>query len=120
MKNSSSSSSSSSSNNNVLIDAKVDVYEKECFPYGLVRFGVAPDHQATKNVTNKFGGFVEETKDAVVCEREKLAPSAMKTTTTARGCACPRKSYSNDTLAWCSRTVRRITIGNCRLKTKIR
>ena len=59
--NSSSSSSSSSSNNNTaLIDAKVDVYEKECFPYGLVRFGVAPDHQATKNVTNKFDALLRD------------------------------------------------------------
>ena len=58
MKNSS--SSSSSNNNNVLIDAKVDVYEKECFPYGLVRFGVAPDHQATKNVTNKFDALLRD------------------------------------------------------------
>ena len=61
MKNSSSSSSSSSSSNNTaLIDAKVDVYEKECFPYGLVRFGVAPDHQATKNVTNKFDALLRD------------------------------------------------------------
>ena len=44
----------------VLIDAKVDVYEKECFPYGLVRFGVAPDHQATKNVTNKFDALLRD------------------------------------------------------------
>jgi len=57
---SSSSSSSSSGGNNVLIDAKVDVYEKECFPYGLVRFGVAPDHQATKNVTNKFDALLRD------------------------------------------------------------
>jgi adrenodoxin-NADP+ reductase len=58
--NSSSSSSSSSNNNTALIDAKVDVYEKECFPYGLVRFGVAPDHQATKNVTNKFDALLRD------------------------------------------------------------
>ena len=58
--NSSSSSSSSNNNNTVLIDAKVDVYEKECFPYGLVRFGVAPDHQATKNVTNKFDALLRD------------------------------------------------------------
>jgi adrenodoxin-NADP+ reductase len=38
----------------------VDVYEKECFPYGLVRFGVAPDHQATKNVTNKFDALLRD------------------------------------------------------------
>ena len=58
--NSSSSSSSNNNNNTVLIDAKVDVYEKECFPYGLVRFGVAPDHQATKNVTNKFDALLRD------------------------------------------------------------
>ncbi|CAL6328952.1 unnamed protein product [Bathycoccus prasinos] len=60
MKSNSSSSSSSSNNNTVLIDAKVDVYEKECFPYGLVRFGVAPDHQATKNVANKFDALLRD------------------------------------------------------------
>ena len=60
MKSNSSSSSSSSNNNTALIDAKVDVYEKECFPYGLVRFGVAPDHQATKNVTNKFDALLRD------------------------------------------------------------
>ena len=60
MKSNSSSSSSSSNSNTVLIDAKVDVYEKECFPYGLVRFGVAPDHQATKNVTNKFDALLRD------------------------------------------------------------
>ena len=38
----------------------MDVYEKECFPYGLVRFGVAPDHQATKNVTNKFDALLRD------------------------------------------------------------
>ena len=60
MKSNSSSSSSSNNNNTALIDAKVDVYEKECFPYGLVRFGVAPDHQATKNVTNKFDALLRD------------------------------------------------------------
>jgi adrenodoxin-NADP+ reductase len=32
----------------------VDVYEKLPTPYGLVRYGVAPDHQETKNVMNTF------------------------------------------------------------------
>jgi adrenodoxin-NADP+ reductase len=32
----------------------VDVYEKLPFPYGLVRYGVAPDHPEVKTVTNTF------------------------------------------------------------------
>lgn len=32
----------------------VDMYEKLPVPYGLVRFGVAPDHQDTKSVQNDF------------------------------------------------------------------
>ncbi|KPM08688.1 NADPH:adrenodoxin oxidoreductase, mitochondrial-like protein [Sarcoptes scabiei] len=32
----------------------VDIYEKFPVPFGLVRFGVAPDHQEVKNVINTF------------------------------------------------------------------
>ncbi|XP_048346315.1 NADPH:adrenodoxin oxidoreductase, mitochondrial isoform X2 [Sphaerodactylus townsendi] len=34
--------------------ARVDVYEKLPAPFGLVRFGVAPDHPEVKNVINTF------------------------------------------------------------------
>ena len=34
--------------------AKVDVFERYPAPFGLVRYGVAPDHAETKLVTNKF------------------------------------------------------------------
>ena len=34
--------------------SRVDVYERYPTPFGLVRFGVAPDHAETKLVTNKF------------------------------------------------------------------
>ena len=33
---------------------KVDLLEKLPFPFGLVRYGVAPDHPEVKNVTNTF------------------------------------------------------------------
>jgi NADPH-dependent glutamate synthase beta subunit-like oxidoreductase len=33
---------------------KVDVLERLPFPFGLVRYGVAPDHPEVKNVTNTF------------------------------------------------------------------
>ncbi|XP_061866515.1 NADPH:adrenodoxin oxidoreductase, mitochondrial isoform X2 [Colius striatus] len=35
-------------------EARVDIYEKLPVPFGLVRFGVAPDHPEVKNVTNTF------------------------------------------------------------------
>lgn len=34
--------------------AHVDIYEKQLVPFGLVRFGVAPDHPEVKNVINTF------------------------------------------------------------------
>ncbi|NXU48630.1 ADRO protein, partial [Turnix velox] len=34
--------------------AQVDIYEKLPVPFGLVRFGVAPDHPEVKNVINGF------------------------------------------------------------------
>src|SRR5690349_9416581 len=36
------------------IDVSVDIIEKLPTPYGLVRFGVAPDHPEVKLVTKKF------------------------------------------------------------------
>lgn len=32
----------------------MDLLEKLPVPYGLVRYGVAPDHQAVKNVIHRF------------------------------------------------------------------
>ncbi|XP_015791063.1 NADPH:adrenodoxin oxidoreductase, mitochondrial [Tetranychus urticae] len=32
----------------------IDIYEKYPVPFGLIRFGVAPDHQSVKNVINSF------------------------------------------------------------------
>ena len=35
-------------------DSRVDMFERMPVPYGLVRFGVAPDHPEVKTVTNTF------------------------------------------------------------------
>lgn len=35
-------------------EVKVDIYEKLPVPFGLVRYGVAPDHADVKNVINSF------------------------------------------------------------------
>jgi ferredoxin--NADP+ reductase len=36
------------------VTVEVDLYERLPTPYGLVRFGVAPDHEKIKNVTRSF------------------------------------------------------------------
>ena len=39
----------------------VDIIEKFFAPYGLVRHGVAPDHQKTKNIIKLFNRVLERT-----------------------------------------------------------
>jgi ferredoxin--NADP+ reductase len=36
------------------VDVEVDIIERLPTPFGLIRAGVAPDHQTTKNVTRKY------------------------------------------------------------------
>ena len=36
------------------IECEIDIIEKLFCPYGLIRYGVAPDHQSTKNVIRVF------------------------------------------------------------------
>ncbi|KAJ3415999.1 hypothetical protein HDV05_003596 [Chytridiales sp. JEL 0842] len=38
----------------------VDMYEKLPVPYGLIRFGIAPDHADAKNVIHKFEKLAED------------------------------------------------------------
>ncbi|KAI8806934.1 hypothetical protein BJ742DRAFT_814860 [Cladochytrium replicatum] len=41
-------------------NVSVDIYERLPVPYGLVRFGVAPDHPEVKNVINKFESVAKD------------------------------------------------------------
>ncbi|XP_074080724.1 NADPH:adrenodoxin oxidoreductase, mitochondrial isoform X2 [Macrotis lagotis] len=43
---------------------QVDIYEKQLVPFGLVRFGVAPDHPEVKNVINTFTQTAHSTRCA--------------------------------------------------------
>lgn len=45
-------------------ECKLDIYERLPFPYGLVRYGVAPDHQEVKSVTSTFEQVLDH-KDRV-------------------------------------------------------
>ena len=40
-------------------DVKIDMFERLPTPFGLVRFGVAPDHPEVKNVINDFSAIAE-------------------------------------------------------------
>ncbi|GAV08246.1 hypothetical protein RvY_17970 [Ramazzottius varieornatus] len=42
-------------------DGHVDMYEKYPVPFGLVRFGVAPDHPEVKNVIHQFTAMAKST-----------------------------------------------------------
>ncbi|XP_062331584.1 NADPH:adrenodoxin oxidoreductase, mitochondrial isoform X1 [Osmerus eperlanus] len=43
-------------------DVQVDIYERLPVPFGLVRFGVAPDHPEVKNVINTFTQTAQHTR----------------------------------------------------------
>ena len=38
---------------------RIDVFEKLCTPFGLVRYGIAPDHQEAKNVVVTLQAVLE-------------------------------------------------------------
>jgi adrenodoxin-NADP+ reductase len=46
-------------------DISVDIYERLPVPFGLVRYGVAPDHQEVKNVINSFTSTISNNQDRV-------------------------------------------------------
>lgn len=48
-------------NNNI----HIDIYEKLPTPFGLVRYGVAPDHQSVKHVIKDFKQIIEKHKDRI-------------------------------------------------------
>ena len=37
------------------VDCQIDIIERLPAPFGLIRYGVAPDHQTTKNVIRNYG-----------------------------------------------------------------
>jgi len=43
----------------------IDIIERLPVPFGLVRYGVAPDHPATKNVATQFSQFVDANRKQV-------------------------------------------------------
>ncbi|VDL74795.1 unnamed protein product [Nippostrongylus brasiliensis] len=46
-----------------LPESRIDVFDASPVPYGLVRYGVAPDHQDVKNCINIFDRMFESNRD---------------------------------------------------------
>lgn len=44
------------------LDVEIDILERLPTPFGLIRAGVAPDHQSTKNVARKFECWAKDTR----------------------------------------------------------
>ncbi len=47
---------------NLEVSIQVDMFERLPLPYGLIRYGIAPDHPRTKSVINKFNTLGESEK----------------------------------------------------------
>lgn len=45
--------------------ATVDIFDKQAVPFGLVRFGVAPDHPEVKNCIHQFEQLFEKSEGRV-------------------------------------------------------
>ena len=41
-------------------DVRIDLIDQQPVPYGLIRSGVAPDHQSIKAVTRRYEGVAAE------------------------------------------------------------
>ncbi len=80
-------------------EVTVDVIDRLPTPYGLVRAGVAPDHQATKQVTTLFEA-IEREPGFATCSASRSAATS------------PTTSWPATTTASCTPSVRRTTAGS--------
>jgi adrenodoxin-NADP+ reductase len=87
---------------------KIDVYERLPFPYGLVRYGVAPDHPEVKTVINTFEELFQNPKygknriryfgNIEIGEGESTKEESSQGTSTQKADANTRERLSLDSL----------------------
>ena len=65
-------------------DVHVDIYERLPVPFGLVRYGVAPDHQEVKNVTLRFDEIASSQRCSLLAN-VKVADAAAQGDVSAAG-----------------------------------
>ncbi len=92
-------------------DAVIDIFERLPVPFGLVRYGVAPDHQGTKAVARvldrvlsrdrvSFFGNVEVGRDVQLEELMSLYDAVVLATGASRD---RRLNIPGEEPGWCSR-----------------
>ena len=64
------------------IDVRVDMFDRLPTPYGLVRYGVAPDHQKIKSVTAVYERGVERRRRPIPLLRQRGAGQGRDASTT--------------------------------------
>lgn len=52
------------------VDVAIDLFERLPVPWGLMRFGVAPDHPHTKQIARLFESFVDDPRVRLILETE--------------------------------------------------
>ncbi len=45
---------------NTTDDCRIDIFDRNPHPFGLIRTGVAPDHQAMKRIENDFDTVLKQ------------------------------------------------------------
>lgn len=82
---------------------KIDIYEKLPHPFGLIRTGVAPDHQVVKNVEKDFSNLIEDERVRFFGNVEVGKDISFETI---------RKNYSGVVLAYGTDTDNKLNIKN--------
>ena len=79
--------------------ARIDIIDRYAVPYGLIRFGVAPDHQSLKAVSKRYDQVAEgaqvEGHPAVEGREHLLDPSARTITPTICTMVATRNTQSS-------------------------
>ena len=96
-------------------DVCVDLYERLPVPFGLVRYGVAPDHQSVKNVTERFGQISADPRCSLLANVQVGAP-ASRSTSSHVTLETLREQYHAVVLAYGADTDRRLGIPGEELK----
>ena len=66
--------------------ARIDIIDRYPVPYGLIRFGVAPDHQSLKAVSKRYDQVAEseqvELRRQCRCRQRRFGRRALRAFTT--------------------------------------
>ena len=78
----------------------VDIFERLPVPFGLVRYGVAPDHQSVKNVTERFAQIASTPRCSLLANVVVGSPGAYNGTASHISLEALRDEYHAVVLAY--------------------